>query len=162
MATPTDHASSERTPRSRARQPLTRADVIRRLVITLIVLACIAGLVVAVQHADTGEPDNPQLGSSDVIEFLVPAEGSEVLQQANVAADLAAGWTGTLVLNGSEIPENQLIREPGQNIVEFRPGPDKMIEQLPPGRNCAQVIVWPVNDSRDQARAPVQWCFEVT
>ena len=67
------------------------------MLITLVVLACIGGLVLAVQRADTGEPDNATAGSPDVIEFLVPPQGAEVLQQANVAADLAAGWTGTLV-----------------------------------------------------------------
>ena len=125
-------------------------------------LACIGGLVLAVQRADTGEPDSPTAGTPDVIEFLVPAEGSEVLQQSNVAADLAAGWTGTLVINGTEIPENQLVVEPGQNIVEYRPGPGLVVEQLPPGRNCAQVITWRVNESRERARQPVEWCFEVT
>lgn len=141
---------------------LTRADIIRRVAITLVVLACIGGLVIAAQRADTGEPDNPQAGATDVVEFLVPEGGSEVLQQSRVAADLAVGWTGVLVVNGTEIPEDQLIREPGQNIVEFQPGPEQVIKQLPPGPNCAQVIVWPVNDSRSRARAPVEWCFEVT
>ncbi|MGH9116344.1 MAG: hypothetical protein ACRD0A_00210 [Acidimicrobiales bacterium] len=151
-------------PRSPARRraPLTRADIIRRLLITVVVLACIGGLVIAVQRADTGEPDSPTAGAPDIIEFLVPAQGSEVLQQANVAADLAVGWTGTLVINGTEIPEDQLFREPAQNIVEYRPGEGRVIEQLPPGRNCAQVITWRVNESRERARAPVEWCFEAT
>jgi hypothetical protein len=126
-------------PRSsaRPRHPLTRADIIRRLLITVVVLACIGGLVLAVQRADTGEPDGPAAGAPDIIEFLVPAEGSE-------------------------IPEDQLVREPAQNIVEYRPGEGQVIEQLPPGRNCAQVITWRVNESRERARAPVEWCFEVT
>jgi hypothetical protein len=144
------------------RPTLTRNDVVRRVVITLIVLACIGGLVLAVQRADTGEPDNPRADSPDVIEFLVPPRDAEVLQQANVAADLAAGWTGTLVINGTEIPEAQLVREPGQNIVEYRPGPGQVIEQLSPGRNCARVITWRVNESRERGRTPVEWCFEVT
>ena len=141
---------------------LTRNDVIRRVLITLVVLGCIGLLVIAVQRADTGEPDNPRAGSPDIVEFLIPAQGAEVLQQANVAADLAAGWTGTLVINGTEIPEPQLVREPAQNIVEYRPGPGQVIEQLPPGRNCAQVLTWRVNESRERARTPVEWCFEVT
>jgi hypothetical protein len=144
------------------RTPLTRNDIIRRVVITLIVLGCVGLLAIAVQRADTGEPDNPRAGSPEVIEFLVPARGAEVLQQANVAADLAAGWTGTLVVNGTEIPEAQLAREPAQNIVEYRPGPGQVIEQLPPGRNCAQVLTWRVNETRERARTPVEWCFEVT
>jgi hypothetical protein len=149
-------------PRSSSRAPLTRNDIVRRIVITLIVLACLGGLVIAVQRADTGEPDNPSAASPDVIEFLIPARGAEVLQQANVAADLVAGWTGTLVINGTEIPEAQLVREPGQNIVEYRPGPGQVIERLSPGRNCAQVITWRVNESRERGRTPVEWCFEVT
>ena len=62
--------------RPSTRPPLTRNDVIRRVVITLIVLACIGGLVVAVQRADTGEPDVPGAGSPDIIEFLIPAQGT--------------------------------------------------------------------------------------
>jgi hypothetical protein len=153
-STGTDHESG--------RSRLTRADVIRRVAITLVVLACIGGLVVAAQRADTGEPDNQTAEAPDSVEFLVPEPGSEVLQQTRIAADLAVGWTGTLVVNGTEIPEDQLIREPGQNVVEFQPGTEQVFEQLPPGRNCAQVIAWPVNESRDRAQAPVEWCFEVT
>jgi hypothetical protein len=141
---------------------LTRGDIVRRVAITLAVLACIGLLIVAVQRADTGEPDVPQAGDPTVVEFLVPEANSEVLQQSNVAADLAAGWTGVLVVNGTEIPEDELRREAGQNIVEFQPGPGLVIEQLPPGRNCARVIVWRVNETRARARQPVEWCFEVT
>jgi hypothetical protein len=144
------------------REPLTRADIVRRSVIGLVVLACIALLIVAVQRADTGEPDAPRAGDPEAVEFLVPEAETEVLQQSIVAADLAAGWTGVLVVNGTEIPEDELRREPGQNVVEFQPGPERVIEQLPPGRNCARVITWRVNESRANARPPVEWCFEVT
>jgi hypothetical protein len=144
------------------RAPLTRADVIRRIVIALVVLGCIGLLIVAVQRADTGEPDVPQVGESEAIEFLVPEAETEVLRQSSIAADLAAGWTGILVVNGTEIPEDELRREAGQNVVEFQPGPERVIEQLPPGRNCARVIAWRVNESRDNAQPPVEWCFEVT
>jgi hypothetical protein len=145
-----------------AKRTLTRADVIRRAVITLVVLACIALLVVAARRADTGDPDRPQATAPEAVEFLLPEPNSEVLQQTGISADLAVGWTGTLVVNGTEIPEDELVFEPAQNVVAFQPAPGQVVEELAPGRNCAQVIVWPANATRARAQTPVQWCFEVT
>jgi hypothetical protein len=152
-------AGSE-APAAKARP--TRADVVRRTLITLVVLGCIGLLVLAAQRADTGEPDTPQATAPEAVEFLTPTRDAEVLQQAGISADLAVGWTGTLVLNGIEIPEDELVLEPGQNIVAFQPGPGRAVEELAPGRNCAQVIVWPANATRARAQTPVEWCFEVT
>jgi len=134
----------------------------RRVVIVLILVACAAGLVVAVNHTDSGEPDIIESGSDPIVEQLVPQPGSEVLRQAPLGIDLTSGWTGTLVVNGTEIPEDQLTREPALNQIFFEPGPGTVIEQLPPGQNCIEAIIWRESESRADARTPRRWCFEVT
>lgn len=112
--------------------------------------------------AQNGTPsplaDGPGEG---IIENLVPSEGSEVLQQGRFGIDLAPGWEATLVVNDIQIPDDQLVRVPELNQIFFVPGPDKVIERLPPGSNCISARFWP--SARGQGDSQVRtWCFDVT
>ena len=170
---------------------MTTRDKLRRTAITLLVLACIAGLVLAVSRtrevdangdpvvdeqdptgvAESGDesalatipppPDPNAPDFDDIVEQLFPARDSEALQQQQVGIDLGPTYTGVLVINGVEIPEEQLQRRPELNQVFFQPGDDLAVEELTPGRNCVTALVWRETESRDESRA-VNWCFEVT
>jgi hypothetical protein len=170
---------------------LTTQDKVRRTAIVLLVLACLVGLGVAVAQTrevdalgdpvtedrdpsdvvESGDaevlatvpplpdPNAPDL--DDIVEQLYPARDSEALQQQQVGIDLGPTYTGVLVLNGVEIPEEQLQRRPELNQVFFQPGDDLAVEELTPGRNCVTALVWRVEETREDSRA-VNWCFEVT
>jgi hypothetical protein len=94
------------------------------------------------------------------VERLIPADDDKMLQQAPVGIDLAAGYDGTLTVNGVPIPEDQLTRTPQLNLVEFQPGPGKEIEQLPPGENCVVATFWRSETGPAQSSG-VSWCFTV-
>ena len=170
---------------------MTTRDKVRRAAIALVVLACIVGLGAAVASTrevdENGDPiaedrdlsDVVESGDEaaratlppppdpnapdleDIVEQLFPARDSEVLRQQQVGIDLGPTYTGTLVINGVEIPEEQLQRRPELNQVFFQPGEDLAVEELTPGRNCVTAIVWKETESRDDSRT-VNWCFEVT
>lgn len=168
---------------------MTTRDKVRRLLIALAVLACVAGLGFAIastrevdangdpipERADpcgvtlSGEdvdagPCNPRPEAlGEVVEQLFPARDSEALQQVQVGVDLGARYTGTLVVGGVEVPELQLVRQDALNQVFFSPGDGQVVEEWTPGRNCVQAIVWPVLEGRggDGTRT-IEWCFEVT
>jgi hypothetical protein len=134
--------------------------IIRRILITLVVLACIGGLVIAVNHTETGEPQVAESGG--VIEQLTPAPDSRVLRQTDISMDLSTGWTGTMVVDGHEIPEDQVDVNTALNLVTFTPGPGKDIEQLQPGQNCVQPLVWRLGkETRTDAKSLQTWCFQV-
>jgi hypothetical protein len=52
---------------------------------------------------------------------------SEVLRQAQIGIDLAPGWTGVLIINGTEIPEDQLTIIPELNQVFYQPADGKEV-----------------------------------
>ncbi len=100
--------------------------------------------------------------TGDAVEQLVPARGAQVLRQTEVGIDLAPEWTALLVINGIEIPEDQLRRVDAQNQVFFTAGPGREIEELPAGTVQVTALIWrPVaGETRDDADQ-VQWSFEV-
>ncbi len=166
---------------------LTPRDKARRLAIALLVLVCIGGVAVAVAstrevdaNGDTvlegGDPcevlisgedvDAPACDPNDepigeIVEQLFPARDAEALQQVQVGVDLGGRFTGVLVVDGTEVPESQLVRQPALNQVFFSPGEGQVVEEWEPGRNCVRAIVWPIIEGRSESRT-VDWCFEVT
>ena len=166
---------------------LTRRDKTRRLLIAMFVVACVAGVAVAVANTrevdaegdpilDSGNPcevlvsgndvDAPACDPNDdtlgeIVEQLFPAADAEALQQVQVGVDLGNRFTGVLVVDGVEVPEEQLVRQPALNQVFFSPGEGQVVEEWEPGRNCVRAIVWPIVEGRVESRN-VDWCFEVT
>ena len=120
-----------------------------RLAATVSVLVLAAGIFA--YSCSKGETSN---GTSDnpVIVVQFPAPGGRALRQTEVGAELVVGYDGRLVVNGVEIPEEQMegavdpatlteaelrqygVRPTSRNRVVFRPGPGKVIEAFEPGQ----------------------------
>jgi hypothetical protein len=120
-----------------------RTVVIRRVVITLVVVACIAGMAVAVAHTRRGDEEFTITGSPNVVELLVPENGSSVLSQAQIEIDLTAPYDAHLSINAVPVPDEQLQKHPELNQVVFTPGAGKVFEKLPSGQNCVQADILP-------------------
>ncbi len=123
--------------------------------LTLLVLACLVGLVVAGQRTvrNGGADDVAITGGDDAVEALIPGRDAETLSQTEVGIDLADGWTGTLSLNGEEVDAQ---RVDALNQLLYRPP-----EGLDSGRNCVTAAIYRSSESPESAR-DVTWCFEVT
>jgi predicted RNA-binding Zn-ribbon protein involved in translation (DUF1610 family) len=129
-----------------------------RLLIAVLVVGAFAALYAGVRATDTGQ-DDPV--SPDVVEHLVPGEGDEVIRQAELGIDLAPGYEGALVVNGLEIPTDELRLVPEQNQVFFTPGEGKAVEELHAGPNCVEAVVWRSSQGRGTANdKSIPWCFE--
>lgn len=99
---------------------------------------------------------------AELVEQTYPAEGAEILQQEQIGIDLGPVYDVVrFTVNGTDIPEAELIRRPELNQVFFQPGDDFTFEALPPGRVCAVADVVRVSE-RDDILRRVEWCFEVT
>ncbi len=59
-----------------------------------------------------------------------------------VTVDLADQYSGVLVIDGIEIPEDQLERVVGIQTISFRPGPGKEISRVRAGDNDVTVLYW--------------------
>jgi hypothetical protein len=135
-----------------------------RLAVTAALIVAVLALVAGIRATDTGEDDTATVnGRPDVVERVVPRRGAEALQQTEIGIDLAPGYEGSLILNGTAIPTDELRLVPEQNQVFFAPGPDRTFEALPAGQSCVTAIVW---KSADGPGTPsdlsFQWCFDVT
>lgn len=142
--------------------PLTRKDMIRRVVIILALIGALAGIFFTGKAATTGL-DAASEGLPDSVDRLIPASGDEVLRQSQVGIDVASGYDAYLIVNGVEIrtAEDGLIKDLGTGQVLIQPGKGKTIESLHEGRNCVVAMVWESLQTESTA-SPVSWCFDAT
>jgi hypothetical protein len=139
--------------------------LLRRLVIGLVIAGSLGVIFYGcskIEH-DDGTNDIAVTDSSPA-EQLIPPRNSEILRQEAVGIDLKAGWTGVLQVNGVEIPEDQVDDDAlaSTGVLTYTVGDDKAVERFIAGENCVTAIVWRVEDTRDEAAAPITWCFNVT
>jgi hypothetical protein len=112
------------------------------------------------------ESDTSQTGTASLpadIEAVNPEPGSLTGLVDNVSVDLADRYTGVLLIDGVEIPEDQLERVVGIQTVTFRPGPGKVISRFRAGANTVVVKYW---DGRLQDRPArpfsYSWTFQAS
>src|SRR5690606_19275462 len=101
-------------------------------------------------------------GRPDVVEHVIPRDGSAIQRQTEIGIDLAPGYEGRLVIYGIEIPEDELRLVPEQNQVFFTAGEGKAVEELQAGRTCVTAVAWRTQDGRGTRDQRIEWCFEVT
>lgn len=138
-------------------------DRLRRVLTTLVILACIGLLVVAAQHTRRGDTEDATVsgGEKTVVELLAPTPESSVLSQAQILVDLTTNYKATLTVNSVRVPDDQVVYRPELAQVSFTPGPGKVIERLGGGRNCVEADISRV-DGVSEAVPPARWCFNVT
>lgn len=136
------------------------------LAIVALLAAGAAGLWVATLVGNDG--DDPAVsGRHPAIEELIPARGSEVLQQQPVGIDLSAPYElASLVIRPRASPGGgvevigETDRTAGLNRYLFSPGPGRSIEALSPDANCAVAVFAPI--ARRADTDAIEWCFEVS
>ena len=96
-----------------------------------------ATMAVAVMRTNTDE-DTPAAvaGRPDVVEHLIPPNGTQQQRQSELGIDLAPGYEGALSVNGVSIPTDELRLVPEQNQVFFTPGRTRPSRSSTPAR-CA-------------------------
>ncbi|HEY8217102.1 MAG TPA: hypothetical protein VIH82_08205 [Acidimicrobiia bacterium] len=128
-----------------------------RWALVAVVLVAVLNLaVIALDESDTS-PGGRNLPSA--VDSVTPAPGELVRLQDTVGADLRDDLTGVLVLDGTEIPEDQLERVIPLAEVTFRPGPGKDLAKLEPGEHTLVVLYWPQGKARPSRPASYSWSF---
>jgi hypothetical protein len=128
----------------------------------------VAGLLVVVNlviflgvSSDTS--DQGQQGISKDVLRISPGRGSIVNPLDDVEVRLRSGLTGVLVLNGTRLPEDQLVIDTATSTITFRPGPGKEIDRLPAGANNLAVLYWRQTEAEPPPgeRGNFGWSFRV-
>ncbi|HEY7136032.1 MAG TPA: hypothetical protein VIB48_13290 [Acidimicrobiia bacterium] len=128
-----------------------------RFAIVAVGLLIVVNLLVYVGvSADTS--DKTRVLPSEV-QNVLPAPGSQVRVQDTVAVDLRDDLTGVLVIDGVELPENEISRIPSLGEISFRPGQGKVFERLEPGVHNVSVIYWPQIKNRSDGTQTFTWSF---
>jgi hypothetical protein len=126
--------------------------MIRRLILTVLVVGALAGMAVAFSSARRPNPP-----SSSAVQQVFPPPGDLDLRQVTVGVRLAPGYTGDLFIDGAQVPEDEVHREPALYQITLQPRPGGQFN-LGPGRHCAAARYWRLaqpDDKRDSA----PWCF---
>ncbi|HUF33505.1 MAG TPA: hypothetical protein VMN58_09895 [Acidimicrobiales bacterium] len=132
----------------------------RRVVTFLLLSLAAAGFVFA---GTQKRVETPVSVRDSAVEHVIPADGSPVaVRQARIGVDLTHPHTAVLIINGIEIPEDQLDRNEPLNQVFFQPGAGKVIEELQAGPVTVTAVIWnPVEGTREQDGRPFTWSFGV-
>lgn len=143
---------------ARRRGPLFRHPW--RVAIVVVALLVVLNLgVLLLTKADTSREQTTGLPSTIVA--LQPRPGELIRPQDTIAVQLNADLTGALVLDGQEIPEGQLARQPGLGEVSFRPGPGKDLSELQPGEHTVVIEYWLQTKPRPIHPSTYAWTFRV-
>jgi hypothetical protein len=153
----------------------------RRVDKTLLVVSFVVavGLMLVLRGVLVGVTGDDRSDLPDEIERVDPVpDAVRVLAQTSVFVDLAAGYTGRLVVDGQEIetvgidelgsnqvePGQQVdvppatIYEPGNATLTFTPSAGAPIEQFDEGLHEATVIFWRIEDGPGRSRS-YSWTF---
>ena len=112
-----------------------------RVAIVAVTLLVVVNLFVFLLNQSDTSPSSDKALPAD-IQAVSPKPNELTGLVDTVTVDLADQYTGVLVIDGIEIPEDQLDRVVGIQQVSFRPGPDKAISRFRAGDNTVVVKYW--------------------
>ena len=159
----------------------SRAPWWRRLDKTLLLVSLVVaiGLMLVIRGVLTGVTGEDRSDLPAEIERVDPVpDAVRVLAQTSVFVDLAEGYTGRLVVDGTEIetigidelgnsqiePGQQValppvtIYEPGNATLTFTPAAGAPIEEFGEGLHDATVIFWRIEDGPSRSQS-YSWTF---
>jgi len=138
----------------------TRFKIVAAVLVTLAVGAFVAAYLSTSGDGDDGTGGAGAAGGGDFVERLLPGSDTQVVQQGTVGIDLAPGWEGSLVVDGVAIPAEDVDVNESLGLIQFTPGPGKIMRTLPVGNICAQATVFEARTGPQDSRL-VSWCFDV-
>jgi hypothetical protein len=139
----------------------------RRVVISLILAACVALLVYS--FTLVRPTDTPVVFKNTAVKAVSPTVGALALRESSIAITLSPGYvlasqeTDGLSISSdgasTGIPQDQIQVTPGQNQYTFLPAAGQQLSELPVGRVCvvAQILNTTVANAVAQ---PFSWCFQ--
>jgi hypothetical protein len=112
----------------------------------------VASLVVFVgMESDTSTSSDPDALPSEIASVR-PEAGTLAKPQQAVSVELRSDLTGVLIIDGVEIPEDQLARA-SQSAMSFQPGPEKEFTRFSTGPHRVDIVYWPAVRTRDQSKS---------
>lgn len=128
-----------------------------RVVIVVVgLLVAVNLLIVAGLATEQGDEREPLPAA---VESVQPIQDGIASSSDGIVVDLRDDTTGVIILDGTEIPEDQLQRTEDLGIVEFRPGEGREITRFEPGYHQVTVRYWPRTGTRESDAESFTWRF---
>jgi len=124
---------------------------------SLIAAVAVGGFVFAFS-APKVKPAGPL---PSAVEGVSPPGGDLDLRQITIAADLAPGFTGYLLIDGVEAPRDDLQIVPALNSITLAPQPGSDYEDLQPGPHCVTVVYRMIGQPETPTDGRFRWCFKL-
>jgi hypothetical protein len=133
-----------------------------RVAIVIGTLAVVISLAAVGLHRSDTDTRNERVGFPTAVEDVTPRPGELIRQQDTVTADLRDGLTGVLLIDGAEVPLDQLEIVKPLSQISFRPGPGKDLTKFEPGSHTATVLYWVGTQlQRPKKVSSYSWPFRV-
>lgn len=95
------------------------------------------------------------------VESVQPAPTDVVGPQPEIRADLLSGYDAALIVDGKEIPDDQVAKIIPLGQISFRPGKGKDIDYFDAGVHSVRVVYWPDVGTRERDGKTFDWTFRV-
>lgn len=105
-----------------------------RVILLFLGVAFIGVVLGAIFLAPKGSPRT----LPDAVDRIAPGDGELVFAQPEVLLDLAPGYRATLVIDGVDIADQQVIWTEATGLHVFQPGQGKAIETWAPGLHLVE------------------------
>ncbi len=140
---------------SAARPPLVRHPW-RWAIVAVIALAVLNLGIILLDATDTTETGRTL---PSTVESVFPEPGSLARLQDTIVVDLRDDLTGVLLIDGAEVPEDQMDRVVPLAQVSFRPGEDHDLVRFEPGEHAVTVQYWKQGKPRPSQPGTYSWSF---
>jgi hypothetical protein len=121
----------------------------RFAIVAVGIMVVLSLFTIVALSADTSPREEDDPLPSEVVS-LRPGPSTLAKPQQAISVTLRDDLTGVLVVDGLEIPEDQLAR-PTQSSFSFQPGPEKELTRFSSGSHRVDVVYWPAVRTRDDA-----------
>jgi hypothetical protein len=151
--------TGRRSPPAVARSALVTP---RRIIISVVVAGALALLVWGL--SGTRPTSTPITYTNPAVQSVQPEPGVLALRQEAIGVTLKPNYTlaqqntDGMSVNGTGIPQDEIQVMPSLNQYLYTPTSGKVVSALPPGRNCASVLIRLASDPSDPG-TPFGWCF---
>jgi hypothetical protein len=97
------------------------------------------------------------------IESYSPVDGAIETSQTTISVDLVDDFTGALIVDGVEIPLDQIQSGATDiGVLVYRPTNDTITGELQPGEHRVTVEYWPTTQPRASSSRTFRWTFRTS